>query len=91
MRRHTFRYLVAGVVLSFIYDIIWLYMLYAEYEGDQTGEILNEGSLEKLELQMKQFSVTIVIVSLIFRIIVILVYWRASIDYRAVVKQEQLR
>ena len=37
-RPEHFRYLVAGTILSFIYDIVWLVMRFHDMSGDGTEE-----------------------------------------------------
>ena len=78
--RVMFRVLVMGLVVSSVYDVVWLYNLYTEF---------NEDTLEvdsKLERNMKQMALTTSMLSLALRPLVIAVYWRASVDHRSIVK-----
>ena len=84
VRKTTFRWLIVGIMVSFIYDIFWLSMEWEEFEDDLT-ETKEDG---KIEQGVKQFSLYISVVSLFFRIIVISAFWRASIDFKAIMKQE---
>lgn len=63
------------MVLSFIFDIFWIFM-----EWDAFVEANEDDSYEDLDL--KRFTFYVAMISVIFRPIVIILYWRASIDFK---------
>uniref|UniRef100_A0A7S3FXC5 Uncharacterized protein n=1 Tax=Strombidium rassoulzadegani TaxID=1082188 RepID=A0A7S3FXC5_9SPIT len=85
LRKHVFRLLVVGVAISFVYDFAWLNLLWTEYEED----LAESSELGKVEMGIKQFSLYLSFLSLIFRVIVFAAYWRASIDFKSIVKDSR--
>jgi hypothetical protein len=49
LRKKTFRMMVVGLILSFIYDLFWLIMLWVEYNEDQ----LETTEYGKSEIEIK--------------------------------------
>uniref|UniRef100_A0A7S3MX90 Uncharacterized protein n=1 Tax=Strombidium inclinatum TaxID=197538 RepID=A0A7S3MX90_9SPIT len=86
IRKSTFRNLVLGIFVSFLYDIVWLFFEWEEFEQDK-GEIESEG---KVEMGMKRFSLYVSVFSLLFRPVVMGLFWRVSIDFKAIMKPELL-
>ena len=76
-----FRLLVAGIVLSIGYDVAWFILRSWELSGDDDGD----GGVEKV---IRRFSLIMAIISLIFKLIMSVVFWMASINY-ADVKDER--
>lgn len=65
-------------MLSIIYDIIWMIFNFrrwwrnAPYDGD-------------LELTFRRFTIIVTFISLFFRLFVLLVFWKASVDYNTII------
>jgi len=75
-RRRTFRAILAIFVLSMFYDLAW-YFITSNMEEDESGGV---------EDSIKSFSNKISIVSFVFRIPLILVLHKASLDFLTIVK-----
>lgn len=80
IKKWTFKCLVLGIFLSLLYDIFWFVMI-QDYNSDQT-----DGGLQK---GIRNFSLTVSYFSFFFRIIVALVFWKDSLDFTRIIKQEQ--
>lgn len=78
IKRWSFRLLTFGILLSIIFDIIWLVLNQtswwrsAPYDGD-------------LEKGLRRYSIVMTYISLVFRLIVLLTYWKASVDYNTII------
>lgn len=59
--RTRFRMLVLGIIISIIYDLIWLYMKHSEYSDDGKSD----GGMEK---NIKKFSLMMSYISLLLRV-----------------------
>ena len=81
VRPEQFRYLVAGTILSFIYDIVWLLMRFRDMTGDNIEE---DGGVES---SVRNFSFAMTFVSLIFKVIMSFVYWMASMRYEDIIDE----
>lgn len=84
LKRYMFRYFVAIMFLAFIYDMVWIFAMWDAYENGRE----ELGSM-KYEKSIKQFSITVSLVSFMLRLILIFLFWRASLDFRAIVKQKE--
>lgn len=71
---YTFRMLVFAVFISLIYDLIWFAMKASEY----STESKNDSGMEK---NVKRFSLYMSYISFFIRLLVALVYWKASLDF----------
>jgi hypothetical protein len=85
--KNTFRYLVFGLFLSIIYDLIW----FAVKLNDATSP--DSGGVEK---NLRSFSWVMSYFGFFLRLLVFIVYWKDSMDFdnimkgkRAVEKQQR--
>ena len=69
-----FRALVALIILSMGYDILWFFMKYRAMSGDADEE---DGGMEKA---LRKFSLTMATIAFFFKIIMCFVFWKTSID-----------
>jgi len=76
----TFRYLVCMVVLTFLYDLIFLLILHDSESDDQQ----NMGMMTNL----RRFAYFFAWISLLFRPIVIMVLWKDSLDCRRILRDK---
>ena len=81
IKRKTFRWLVFGEIISFVYDIIWILELWEEYMVDSI-----DIEFDKPEMGIKHFALYTSALSIAFRPIVIAAFWRASIDFKSIVR-----
>jgi len=81
IKKGTFRYLVVALFISFAYDVLWLLMSAGSYNVEETG---SDGGLEK---SIRKFSLTMSVISVIFRFVVIFVFWKDSIDFQRIIKR----
>lgn len=70
---------MAGSILSFAYDLAWLLLKGADYTGDDE----NGG----MEASLKKFSLIMVIVSLIIKVVMVFVFWMASLKFADVIDE----
>jgi len=68
-----FRCLVAGIVLSLVYDVLWFWEKYRAFNEDDD----EDGGMERT---LRRFSLTMATISFFFKIIMCFIYWKASID-----------
>jgi len=75
-----FRYLVAGTILSFFYDLVWLWLRGADLAGedDESGGV---------EAPVKKFSFVMTIISLIFKVVMTFVFWMASLKFEDIIDE----
>lgn len=78
IKRWTFRALVLGIFLSLLYDLFWFMM------QDVSNDV-SDGGLQK---SIKNFSLMMSYFSFFFRIIVALVFWKDSLDFNRIIKQQ---
>ena len=83
IKKSSFRNLVLGMVVSFLFDAFWISM-----EWDAFTEASEDDSTEDLDL--KSFTFQIALTSLLFRPIVIITFWRASIDFKQIIKHSKV-
>lgn len=69
-----FRYLVIGLFLSMIYDIVWLFMM-ASAQGE------NDNGDGGKELWVRKFSLYMAYLHFFFKLITAFVYWKTSVDF----------
>jgi len=76
----TFRLLVLALASTFLYDIVWLAMLH----GPETDAV------DHLVAGTKQHYVAVFFLyfSFLFRVLVILVFWKDSIDFNRIMRVE---
>lgn len=75
-----FRYLVAGTILSFVYDLLW--MILRGYE--MSGEDEETGGMEA---SIRRFSFYMVWIGLFCKVIMTFVYWMASLRYEDIIDE----
>lgn len=75
---YTFRWLVFGVFVSLFYDLFWFAMKASEYSSDTKSD----GGMQK---NVRIFSLYMSYISFFLRIIVALVYWKASLDFDQII------
>ena len=73
IKKTTFRYLLYALFGSFIYDLLWFFEAYSLYMADNKEPGLEDG--------IKKFSASMSLLSMFFRLIVIAVFWKDSIDF----------
>ena len=81
VKRWTFRLLVLGIFITLIHDL--LFFMTQEYNTDQT-----DGGVEK---GIRNFALTMSYFSFFFRIIVAIVFWKDSLDFNRIIKQQNDR
>lgn len=72
--QHWIRMQFFGLVLSFILDVIWLILMLQPWWGHEHYD----GDLEK---RIRRYSIVMVFISLFWRIFLIPVYWKISVDF----------
>ena len=75
-----FRYLVAGTILSFAYDVAWLLLRTTDLAAD-TEE---DGGVEA---SVRRFSLIMTIVSLVFKFVMTFIYWMASMRFEDIIDE----
>lgn len=78
IRRWTFRILVLGIFLSLLYDLFWFFVT----------DLKNEKSDGGMQSAVRNFSLIMSYFSFFFRIIVALVFWKDSLDFNRIIKQQ---
>jgi len=73
--RKTFRYFVALLALTWVYDFVW----FAIIDASAADEDLEDGGNE---YKINRFVKFVSWISLLFKLIVVLVFWKDSIDFR---------
>ena len=79
-RPEQFRYLVAGTILSFGYDVLWLLLKGPDYAGDDE----EEGGVEAA---VRRFSLIMTIIALVFKFVMTFVYWMASMRFEDIIDE----
>ena len=77
--RH-FRYLVAGTILSFVYDILWLILRFEDLSGDDE----EDGGMEA---NIRKFSLVMTVFSLFFKAVMTFVFWMASMKFEDIIDE----
>ncbi len=75
----TFRVLVLMIVVSTIYDILWF-----SFRNSNTAN-RDDPEMQSLEITIIAFSFWMAWISFFFKIIMIFVFWRTSLDFAAVI------
>jgi len=75
-----FRVLVLGILLSIIYDSVWLYLKHGELAED--GKKSDGGALKGI----RTFSLAMAYVSFLVRFIIAIVFWRVSREFEKIVQ-----
>lgn len=75
-----FRYLVAGTILSFVYDVLWMILRGSELSGDdeETGNV---------EESIRKFSLFMVWTGIVCKVIMTFVYWMASLRFEDIIDE----
>lgn len=76
----TFRYLVAMVFLSFVYDLAYLLFIHDSEADDE----LNLGMMNNV----RRFAFFFAWISLLFRPVVFMVLWKDSLDWRRIMRDK---
>lgn len=82
--RRTFRIVTAGILTTFVYDLIWLFWL----RSSQAETFEDSGSSGLYWI--RTFCMTVAYISFFFRIIVIAVFWKVSLNYMSFMKARGL-
>ena len=82
MKEKYWRYLVFGIIMTLVYDLYWFWEKYSEYDGDADEE---DGGMEG---KIRRFSLTMACISFFYKIVMCFVYWKASIDYAAIIDEK---
>lgn len=80
VRPTQFRYLVAGTILSFAYDIAWFVLRGYDMVGDDEEDGGMEASIRK-------FSLFMTIIAMVFKVIMTFVYWMASMRFEDIIDE----
>ena len=65
------------------YDLMWYFMKYRAYAGDDDDE---DGGMERT---LRKFSLFMASLAFLFKIVMCVVYWKTSIDLVRAVKDEE--
>ena len=76
--RQTFRGLVLLIVISWVYDFLQLFMLDASVSEEDEEDGGNE-------YKLRRFTRLLSYIALIFKVIVVLVFWKDSLDFRNII------
>lgn len=80
--RQTFRGFVLLIALSWVYDFVSLFII----EGSASDEDEEDGGNE---FKLRRFVRLFAYISLIFKVIVVLVFWKDSLDFRNIIRQRK--
>jgi len=80
--RQTFRGFVLLIALSWVYDFVSLFII----EGSASEEDEEDGGNE---FKLRRFVRLFAYISLIFKVIVVLVFWKDSLDFRNIIRQRK--
>ena len=81
VRRSQFRMLVLLIVVSLVYDLLWL-LVNRDVEDDE-----DDGGRER---KIKQFSRNLSYVSFVWRVLLAIVLWKISLDFVRLVKKKNI-
>lgn len=79
--RQTFRGLVALIALSWVYDFLWLFLI----DSSAADEDEEDGGNE---YKLRRFVRLISYINLLFKIIVVLVFWKDSLDFKNIIRRK---
>lgn len=77
VKKTTFRTLVLGIVISWVYDLMWLFL------QNWTEDFRYDGGAE---LGIRKFALFFSYISFFFRILVVMVFWKDSMDFNEIIK-----
>ena len=77
--RNTFRGLVLLIAVSWVYDFLWLFI----FDSSAAEEDEEDGGNE---YKLRRFVRLISFISLIFKVIVVMVFWKDSLDFRNIMR-----
>ena len=77
----SFRLLVAGTFLSLVYDIVWRFM--QDFDAEELADC-------GLQQSVHIFSYWILWVMMVIKIFMGLVYWKASLDFAAIIDERSV-
>lgn len=80
MTRRTFRMLVVFLFLSFIYDLVFLVFIHNSEADDELDSHMADN--------VRRFAYFFAWISFAFRPVVIAVFWKASLDFRRIVRHK---
>lgn len=80
IQRKHFRMLVCFLFISFVYDLIFLVFL---HDSDADDELDS-----KMSVNVRRFAYFFAWISFAFRPIVILVFWKCSLEYRRLIRHK---
>lgn len=80
LERSTFRKLVGLVFFSLVYDLVWFSIYNEDLENKLDGEI---------QTGLRKFSLLINYFSFLFRILLLLILWKDSIDFVQLIKEQK--
>ena len=79
IKRSTFRAFVLLILLSWVYDFVYLFVLSStEAEDEEDGG---------MEYSVRRFSRMFSYISLVFRVVVLVVFWKDSVDFSKIVRE----
>ena len=78
MQRNTFRQLVLLIVCSWIYDFLTLFFI----ESSAADEDEEDGGNE---YKLRRFTRMLSYIALIFKLVVVLIFWKDSLDFRNII------
>ena len=81
VEKTSFRLLVAGTFLSLVYDIVWRCM--QDSEADESAD----GGMQGF---VRIFSYWVLWVMMFFKIVMGFVYWKASLDFAAIIDERSV-
>ncbi len=77
--RQTFRGLVLLLVVSWVYDFVQLFLI----DSSSSEEDEEDGGNE---YKLRRFTRLFSYISLVFKVVVVLVFWKDSLDFRNIIK-----
>lgn len=77
---HRFRILTGLLALSLGYDLLWFFMKAGEYNSSDDGD-------GGMEYNIRVFSFWMAVIAFFFKIVMVLVYWMASITFADVLDE----
>jgi hypothetical protein len=78
--RQTFRGFVLLLVLSWVYDFLQLFLIDASASEEDEEDGGNE-------YKLRRFTRLLTYITLVFKVIVVLVFWKDSLDFRNIIQQ----
>ena len=81
IKRETFRLFVLLIAVSWVYDFVSLFLI----EADASEEDEEDGGNE---YKLRRFVKLFAYITLIFKVVVVLVFWKDSLDFRNIIRQK---